>query len=168
VFGSLILGGYDVKKAGSKNMTFNLASDISRDLTVGLQSISTVLSNKPIELLPKGIFTFVDSTVSHIWLPKAACEQFESALGLSWNETVGLYLINDTLHDILLSQNPSFTFKIGSLDSNSATIDIVLPYAAFDLTVTEPIVAEKTKYFPIMRAANDTQFTLGRTFLQEA
>jgi hypothetical protein len=29
-------------------------------------------------------------------------------------------------------------------------------------------VSNQTRYFPLQRAANDTQYTLGRTFLQEA
>jgi hypothetical protein len=39
--GSLVLGGYDLSKAGPTNMSFDFAPDISRDLTVGLQAIST-------------------------------------------------------------------------------------------------------------------------------
>ena len=43
-----------------------------------------------------------------------------------------------------------------------------MPYSAFDLTVGWPIVNSSTRYFPIRRAQNNTQFTLGRTFLQYA
>jgi hypothetical protein len=168
VLGSLVFGGYDSSKAGTTNMSFTSASDISRDLTVGLQSISTSIQGEPVELLPSGIFTFIDSTIPHIWLPLAACEEFEKALGLTWNSTVGLYLVNDTLHESLLSTNASFTFKIGNATDEGSTIDIVLPYASFDLTVDYPIVSNQTRYFPLQRAANDTQYTLGRTFLQEA
>ena len=42
-----------------------------------------------------------------------------------------------------------------------------LPYAAFDLQASYPIYLNATDYFPI-RHANDTQYTIGRTFLQEA
>jgi len=43
---------------------------------------------------------------------------------------------------------------------------IVLFYAAFDLQATYLIYNNSTRYFPIRCAANE--YTLGRTFLQEA
>lgn len=149
-------------------MSFGFAPDISKDLTVGLQSISTSMQGEHVELLPNSIFTFIDSTIPHIWLPVSACQKFEDTFGLTWNDTLGLYLVNDTLHNSLLSRNISFTFKIGNTTDRGPTIDIVLPYASFDLTVNYPIVSNQTRYFPLLRAENDTQYTLGRTFLQEA
>ena len=125
-------------------------------------------NDSSIDLLPTPIFTFIDSTIPHIWLPDDACKRFEQELDLVWNPTVGLYLVNDTLHKILVSQNATFTFRIGNATEGSPTIDINLPYASFDLTVDYPIVSNRTRYFPIVRAANETQYTLGRTFLQEA
>lgn len=168
VLGSLVLGGYDLSKAGPTNTSFAFAPDISRDLTVGLQAVSTSIKGEHHELLPEGIFTFIDSTVPHIWLPLAACEQFEKVFGLTWNATVGLYLVNDTLHQSLVSTNASLTFKIGNSTAGAPTTDITLPYASFDLTVDYPLVEKRSRYFPLLRAANDTQYTLGRTFLQEA
>jgi hypothetical protein len=165
--GSLVLGGYDLSKAGT-NMSFGFGPDISRDLTVGLQAISATVNGQDHELLPNGIFTFVDSTVPHIWLPLEACQQFESAFSLMWDSTTNLYLVNDTLHTNLVSSNASFTFKISNATEGGSTIDITLPYASFDLVVDYPIVSNRSRYFPVMRAANDTQYTLGRTFLQEA
>lgn len=38
----------------------------------------------------------------------------------------------------------------------------------FDLEASYPIYPNATSYFPIRRAANDSQYTLGRAFLQEA
>ncbi|KAL9030785.1 MAG: hypothetical protein Q9180_006874, partial [Flavoplaca navasiana] len=45
---------------------------------------------------------------------------------------------------------------------------IELPYAAFDLIAERPLMKNATRYFPLMRAADESQYTLGRTFLQEA
>jgi hypothetical protein len=45
---------------------------------------------------------------------------------------------------------------------------VVLPYAAFDLQAEHPIYANTTNYFPIRRAVNESQYTLGRAFMQEA
>jgi hypothetical protein len=167
-----VFGGYDASKSETTNMTFKFGPDISRDLTVGLQAITmtTRLGEgvETAELLPKGIFTFIDSTVPHIWLPEAACENFEKAFGLIWNSSVGLYLVNDTLHESLVSRNTSLTFQIGNATEGAPAINITLPYASFDLTVDYPTVSNRTRYFPVVRAANETQYTLGRTFLQEA
>jgi hypothetical protein len=163
-----VLGGYDLSKAGPTNMSFGFAPDISRDLTVGLQAISASMQGKDVALLPKGIFTFIDSTVGQIWLPVEACAEFEKAFGLTWDPTAELYLVNDTLHSSLVSKNASLTFKIGNATEGAPSLDIILPYASFDLMVDYPRVKNRTRYFPLARAANDTQYTLGRTFLQEA
>jgi len=168
VLGSLTLGGFDLFKTGPKNMSFIFAEDISRDLTVGLQGISASLQGTNHTLLPQGIYTFIDSTVPGIWLPLAACQQFEQLFGLTLDSTTGLYLVNDTLHQDLLNQNPNFTFTISNNIQGTPYLDIVLPYASFDLFVDYPIVQNRTRYFPISRAANETQYTLGRVFLQEA
>jgi len=115
-----------------------------------------------------GFYAFIDSTVAQLWLPIEICETFEKVFGLTWDEDSELYLVNDTLHTQLQNQNASVTFTLGALSSGGDTIDIVLPYAAFDLQVSYPLQANKTFYFPLKRAANATQYTLGRTFLQEA
>ena len=151
-------------------MPFTLAPDISRDLVVGLQSIHTsnTLSDSTTSLLPSPILTFIDSTLPYIYLPVAACQEFESAFGLVWDETSEAYWVNDTLHQSLLSTNPKLTFTIGDLKMGGPTVDIVLPYASFDLEARYPSVLNNTRYFPLQRATSEDQYTLGRTFLQEA
>ncbi|KAI4112284.1 MAG: hypothetical protein LQ345_006546 [Seirophora villosa] len=163
---SLTLGGYDASRFVPSDITFSFASD--RDLVVGIQSI--LVDGTSRELLPTSILALIDSTVPHIWLPLDACCEFERAFGISWDRTSDLYLVNETTHQALLAQNANLTFKIGSQRSSTDTIDITLPYASFDLQVldTYPNIASSTRYFPLRRAANDTQYTLGRTFLQEA
>ena len=169
VFGSMTFGGYDLSRLVPNNVTFNMAPDISRDLVVGLQAItSTEADGAAISLLPNPIFTFIDSTIPYIFLPSEACQAFEKAFGLTYNDTERLYLVNDTLHQSLTARNPNFTFQIGNSQTGGPTVDIVLPYLSFDLLVSYPRVPDATRYFPLKRAANDTQYTLGRTFLQEA
>ena len=163
------MGGYDASRFTPNNVDFQFASDISRDLVVGLQSI-TFSDSKTTDqhLLSEGILTFIDATVPHIWLPQDACTLFEDAFGITYNNTVDRYLVNDTLHKQLQSQNASVSFVLGNDVNGGATVKITLPYAAFDLQVGTPIVNSTQNYFPLRRAANDTQYTLGRTFLQEA
>jgi hypothetical protein len=59
-------------------------------------------------------------------------------------------------------------FQLGVTPKGGPSVDIVLPYAAFDLEASYPLVRHPTRYFPLKRAANDSQYTLGRAFLQEA
>ena len=149
-------------------MSFSLAPDITRDIVVGLQSITAKDANGSTKsLLPSPILTFIDSTLPYIYLPAAACQLFEDAFGLVWNDTLLQYLVNDTLHESLLARNPTFTFEIGDTTNGGPTVDIVLPYASFDLIAEYPLVDDTTRYFPI-QPGNETQWTLGRTFLQEA
>ena len=153
-------------------MSFDLAPDVSRDIVVGLQSISlTDATRLAVPLLPNAILTFIDSTFPYIYLPVEACEAFERELGLTWNDTAYLYIISDTLHQILIANNPSFTFTIANDLTGGPTIDIVLPYASFDFDVASyPLLANTTnpRYFPLQRSTNSSQYTLGRQFLQEA
>ena len=171
VLGSLTLGGYDVSRFVPSNVSFNFAEDNSRDLVVGLQSlVASTSDTKNISLLPNGILSFIDATVSHLWLPLESCQLFEKVFGIVWDPESDLYLVNDTLHSALLAQNANFTFQLGNDLTASQTIDITLPYQSFDLEATTayPNVSNSTRYFPLRRAVNKTQYTLGRVFLQEA
>ncbi|KAL8810372.1 MAG: hypothetical protein Q9200_002631 [Gallowayella weberi] len=169
VFGSLTLGGFDAARFVPNDVSFNLATDISRDLVVGLQGIMSIESNGSTQsLLPLPYLTFIDSTIPYIYLPLDACKAFEQAFGLSWNESYGLYIVDDELHRSLKTRNPTFKFEIGQLRTGGPTVDITLPYGAFDLTYKPNFDSAPLRHFPIQRAQNDSQLTLGRVFLQEA
>ena len=111
---------------------------------------------------------FIDSTLPYIYLPASACQIFEQELGLVWNATENIYVVDENLHQNLISANPEFTFTIGNDEQSQPTVDIVLPYSSFDLAFDSPIFPKSTSYFPIRRATNESQYTLGRAFLQEA
>lgn len=164
------MGGYDASKFIPNNVAFTMASDISRDLVVGLQSIEfsdATTTNK--NLLDQGILTFIDSSVPHIWLPIQTCQAFEDSFGLNWNSSIERYLVNRTHHDQLQKQNASVSFILGDDVNGGSTVNITFPYASFDLNISAPFVDTDQYYFPLRRAAaNGTQNTLGRTFLQEA
>ena len=168
----MTFGGFDLSRFVPNNISFSLAPDISRDLVVGLQSI-TILSahdsaSQPQALLPSPILTFIDSTLPYIYLPVESCQMFEKAFGLSWNDTAAMYWVDDTVHQALMTTNPTFEFKIGNSKTGGPTVDISFPYASFDLEAKNPFISNATRYFPIQQAANESQYTLGRAFLQEA
>ena len=165
-FGSLTIGGYDTARFVQNNVTFPFGPDTSRDLLVPIQSIASDAASHP--LLSTIIYAYIDSLVSHIWLPLEVCQAFEQAFGLTYNENAELYFVNETLHDKLVSQNPNVTFTLGPASAGGRTVDIVMGYGSFDLTADYPIVNNATRYLPLKQAQNDSQYTLGRAFLQDA
>lgn len=172
VGGSLTLGGYDSSRLVENDVVFKFAIDNARYTVVNLRSITTPKSGSTgiSELLNAPMFAMIDSTIAEFWLPVAVCKAFETEFGLKYDQTTQLYLVDQALHTSLLARNASITFKLAPDANSGATVDIVLPYAAFDLTAKPPYASLNSSilYFPLRRAQNDTQYTLGRTFMQEA
>ncbi|KAF4550534.1 Hypothetical protein D9617_17g048020 [Elsinoe fawcettii] len=169
---SLTLGGYDTSRFEPNNVRYTLGTDNSRDTLVGVQSITTTQSggSGTVQLLPNPIYALIDATVAELWLPLAACQAFEREFGLVYNNDTQLYLVNSTLHRDLLARDATVSITIGEGTSGNPSTTIDFPYAAFDLTARPPYsnLSVESTYFPLRRAANDTQYTLGRTFMQEA
>lgn len=162
ISGSLTLGGYDRSKFTPNDVTFAIAED-ERDLMVSIQKITGGGKS----LLPSEMTAYLDSAVPYIVLPETACEKFEEEFKLVWDNESSLYVVSDTLHTLLLAKNPNITFNLGT---PTQSVDITFPYAAFDLEAGYPLVENTTtvKYFPLRRANGSIQYTLGRTFFQEA
>jgi hypothetical protein len=148
-----------------------------RDLIVQVKSITAQRSSdtRTATLLNDTIFPFLDAGTPHIWLPTEACQAFESALGLQYSEEENIYRVDETTHSSLLAQNYTFNFELTS--NRSEPLNISLPYSSFDLEVTSIYthvnattgeLNQLGRYFPLRRAANDSQYTIGRAFLQEA
>lgn len=167
VLGSLTLGGYDASRFVPNNLTFAFNEVDARDLVVDIERIVLSTSNATMPLLTNSIPAFVDSTVPYFYLPLSVCQAFESAFGITWDDSVQAYLVNATLHAQLQAQNATVTFSLGD-SSFEQSVNISLPYAAFDLTADYPLLSSSSGYFPLMRATNESQYTLGRAFLQEA
>lgn len=85
-----------------------------------------------------------------------------------------LYKLSAAQHDRLAALNPSVTINLTpSLSAINQLVAITLPYSAFDLNVSwpygnGPYKNESAYYFPLKRANDTNQYTLGRAFLQEA
>ena len=164
--GSLVLGGYDTSRVDTtKNLTVPQINNGLRSRILALNSIST--EGHP--LLNTSIYASLDSAASQIWLPTSVCTAFENAFNLTWNDASSLYLLTDDQHSALLASNPNVTFSLSSgLQNDSQTLNITLPYSAFDLNYTtlSPNSTTSVPYFPLKRASTSDQYTLGRTFLQ--
>lgn len=167
VFGQLIFSGYDTSRFTENSVSFSMADDLTRDLVVALQSISYSGSDKT-TLLSSPINIYIDSTDPNLWLPDDVCDAFESAFGLTVDNTTGLYLVNDTHHSTLVATDAEVSFQLSDVLEGGDSVTVVLPYDAFALKAEYPLVENTTYYFPLKRAANETQYTLGRVFLQEA
>ncbi|KAL8737062.1 MAG: hypothetical protein Q9181_002059 [Wetmoreana brouardii] len=154
---SLTLGGYDASRFESSGISFSFAGDNSRDLVVGIRSIS-IQGFTSSNLLPEPILSFVDATVSHIWLPLEACLAFEKAFGIQFDVASDLYLVNETIHQALLAENATLVFAIGTDTVSPDVVNVTFPYASFDLQLTDdyPNIRNATRYIPLRRAANNT------------
>ena len=171
MFASLTFGGYDSSRFIPNNATFSLAQDISRDLIVDVRSVIVQYQNGTATTLlssSSSIFAFIDSTVPYLYLPGDVCQKFQDSFGLRWNSTQQMYFVDEDTHNLLLNASASITFQIADTQSEGQPVNIVLPYASFDLATEYPLLDDTMRYFPLARAANDTQYTLGRSFLQEA
>lgn len=189
---SLTVGGYDQNRFISHNTSFELSPN--RNPVIALNGItvtatptpasnrSTGWSTNPLPLFGSfgssdlSLYT-IDSSTPYLWLPETICEAFERALGLTYDDELQLYTFgpNATQHDVLHSWNMTFKFVVADLPGSTKSVTISLPYAAFDLQLSYPFPglnatasSPPTNYFPIRKAKNNTQYTIGRVFLQES
>jgi len=155
----LTLGGYDASRFASNEVTFAMYEDVARRFIVNLDSI---VDSSNTGLQDTAISVYIDSTIPFMYLPVDICKAFEVTYGLIWNATSQIYMFNNTTR----TENTNLTFSI----SNTANqkVNITLPFSAFNLTASYPLVTSSTSYFPLRPAMNQTQYTLGRVFLQEA
>ncbi|KAL9095581.1 MAG: hypothetical protein Q9165_002013 [Trypethelium subeluteriae] len=168
VFGSLVFGGYDASRFNtSSELTFPMSEDVQRDLVVAIQSISS--GNTQLLSQGQGIYAFIDSSVSQLYLPTSVCQQFEQVYGIQWNSSLQAYTINSTQHQTNVQNNPTVSFTLGSTTTSNDSISISFPYAAFDKNLSYPFVPSSgISYFPLNRSLADGDITLGRVFLQES
>ncbi|KAJ6263055.1 hypothetical protein Dda_1614 [Drechslerella dactyloides] len=179
---SLVFGGYDTSKYVDNDLIFTQSNDFTYAFLVALSSIkaSGVYVNGErgtAELLDNdwrrttsSQQIAIDSSTAYLWLPNATCAIFERALNLTYNETVGLYLLTEQQHDQLLNANPTFTFTIADSAQNTTTMNLEIPYSAFSLQASGPeILGSNTKswYFPLKRLPEEGNPRLGRAFMQE-
>jgi hypothetical protein len=178
---SLVLGGYDTTRFDpltTLQVDVRDTTEVSDPYQLAVNITAITLRPSPDEKANSDMSTIltynesgmtvnIDPVTAQMWLPIQICKAFEKALGLEWNDTRQLYLVNASRHDWLVRMNHSVTFSLGSSRSNGAIKNFTLPYSAFDLNVTYPLVERGSYYFPLKRASDEGPFILGRTFLQD-
>ena len=183
---SLTLGGVDANRFVPNDMSFSLSQDYAPIVAINSISVSSGADSLPsnwdsnpqtlLGLSEADLFT-IDSSTPFLWLPEQACNAFANALNLTYDDTLQLYLFstdNSSSPDALNAWNLTFTVTLSNVPGSSNQIELTLPYAAFNLQLTYPfpnlaanVNSPPTNYFPLRKAANTTQYTIGRAFLQE-
>lgn len=186
---SLTLGGVDTNRFVPNSASFTLGPNAQPIVAINSIKVSSNTpsgsseglnwTTNPLELQDEAEAELhtIDSSTPFLWLPEYACESFARAFNLTYDDNLGLYVYpdNGTTLDNIRNQNVTVTFSIADVPGSSNSVDISLPFAAFDLQLSYPYpgleanaTSTPTNYFPLRIAANYTQYTIGRTFLQEA
>lgn len=179
---SLALGGVDANRFTPNDMSFTLGSDYApvmaiNSITVSSSGLPPNWNSNPMQLLDDSqaeTFT-IDTSTPFLWLPESVCDSFASALNLTYNDTLQLYFYADgTLPSSLDNWDLRFNFSVGNLPGAEENVEFSLPYDAFNLQLSFPYPgldadssSASTNYFPLRRAADNTQYIVGRAFLQE-
>ena len=192
---SLTLGGYDANRFDPHDVHFSLNSTtrqpqvLVRAITASVSDVEQAPTEWPSRSIPllsfnESLTAMIDSSTPYLWLPSQVCDRFASALNLTWNDTLKLYLFsdNDNLDNYRSSPDLSFTFTFSSADNTnnfgsptnmSGIVNITVSADAFIQSLQYPFMnisygAPAVPYFPLKRAENGGQLTIGRSFLQEA
>ncbi|KXS94286.1 hypothetical protein AC578_6799 [Pseudocercospora eumusae] len=100
---------------------------------------------------------FLDTSVAEFWLPSEVCDLFEASFNITEEAKTGLFGIDNASRQQRFNNGTSLTFVLGASSDATAKLQIELSPEAFG----------NFSYFPLRRAADNTQFVLGRTFFQE-
>ncbi|KAK4552174.1 hypothetical protein LTR86_010528 [Recurvomyces mirabilis] len=167
--GSLVLGGYDQARLTGQALILPLNRSNQSPLSVDVVDIvaaNTMSGTISTPLGHTGLPVYIDAGVSQMWLPRTICDLFAEAFGLIYDSDEEIYLINSTAHALLAMDEPQLTFTFAARPPYTGTVNIVLPYAALALPISQPYYNETAMYFPLRRAK--TRSVLGQAFLQEA
>ncbi|EZF78661.1 hypothetical protein H105_00375 [Trichophyton soudanense CBS 452.61] len=181
---SLTFGGFDRSRFIPNEVSFFLSPGNLPAVTIksvkvktGPMSNSNLLAGDlAIDLSSSGTFV-IDSSTPFLWFPEQICDSLAGKLGLSYNNTLDLYTYgpNISTYDAIAGSNVSFTFTLSDLPDSSKSVNITLPFAAFDHKLTYPYPgldqnqsSEGLRYFPLRRTTDPKKLTIGRVFLQEA
>jgi len=173
ILGSLTFGGYDAARGNVEDViTQQMSAPSTRDLQVAVSGLS--IGSTPVSSFPSTATFVIDSMIPEIYLPGSVCDQIQSAFGLNYSSTWGVYYLNDAQHQNLTNMDQSstsLTFTLQALGTNPGTTRITIPYIDLDHQLSWPVAGIQSgtqRYFPIKRANTSDQYFLGRTFLQDA
>ena len=181
---SLALGGIDANRFTANDLSFTLGSEYAPVVAINSISVSSGADELPLNWNSNPIRLMdgsqaesytIDTSTPFLWLPEAVCDNFAQILNLTYDDTLQLYFFEGSSSpEVLRSWDLSFKFSIGDLPGSATNIELSLPYDAFNLQLSYPFPsldgdfsAPPVNYFPLRKAASNTQLIIGRMFLQE-
>jgi len=173
----LILGGYDeglVDRSKGRSASYMMADDRTNNFKVWLSETSFFSGNSKTTNTRPELQIPIEPLTAQMWLPASLCTVFESEFGLIYDAQMNLYFLNETQHDLVLRRKTSVMFSLkGDLNQFSSSgppesASITFPYTDFVHNASYPFVPTPRRYFPLRRAANETQYALGRAYMQGA
>ncbi|KAI8957022.1 hypothetical protein F5Y11DRAFT_361193 [Daldinia sp. FL1419] len=182
--GSLWVGGYDRNRAVSDMLSIPIPDPFTKFSGAPLAdiSINVVKGSSPFPWNSKGgllasgnssiggqLGLAIDPCLPYLNLPRSTCDAIAAEIPVKLDDGLGLYLWDTASPDYTrIIQSPSvLTFTFVDPDSNLHKVNISVPFSHLNLTLDEPLVDKPTPYFPC-NAASNSEYTLGRAFLQDA
>lgn len=187
---SLTLGGFDQNRFVPNGVSFTLDSNDMPVLSIESVQMTMDIADSPMDggsgfdgLIPPGseYYFKIDSSTPFFWFPEHMCEAFARTFGLQYDEKLDLYLYggnwtDDSHFDYLVEKNLILTFTLSDYPGSDLFVEIELPISAVDHKLTYPynyphgpkLADGGIRYFPMRKAKDPRQYTLGRTLLQEA
>ncbi|EEP79773.1 predicted protein [Uncinocarpus reesii 1704] len=179
---SLTLGGVDRNRFVENTVSFVLSPDDLPMVAVKSIKVSSNVESSGSDIVDLHTLNrleryTIDSSSPFFWFPEYICDAFAKELDLEYDDALQLYTYgtNSTTYDNVMNANMSFTFTLSDIPDSGNSIDITLPFCAFDHQLSYPFPnldanasSQGLHYFPMRRTSDPKQFTIGRTFLQEA
>ncbi|KAJ5664057.1 hypothetical protein N7507_004788 [Penicillium longicatenatum] len=186
IAGSLVMGGYDQARAigNVSSQPVNSTNGLGTlDINLFDIGLGVAMGKSPWKFNSmNGLFrrdnssgdnsasVQIDPTRPYLYLPKDTCDAIAEQLPVSYNEGLGLYIWNTSVHQFEhVTNSPaylSFTFENNAgADASTPNITIKVPFNILKLTLQAPLVEQNTTYFPCHPS---DEYVLGRAFLQAA
>jgi hypothetical protein len=175
--GSLYFGGYDKGRVIGPYTTYSSQNPALLDIEIGVETGGSPFSfqNKTGLLLSDSINQKINvEIVPHspsLYLPPQTCEGLVKVLPIYFDQVSKYYLWNtsDPLYQEVISSPSYLSFIFPPAPGDLDNINIKIPFALLNLTLTSPIVSSPVQYFPcqptIPNADNGVRYALGRAFL---
>lgn len=178
--GSGVLGGYDKSRVlgdvSAQPFTNTKLPINLLDISLGVESGGSPWSTGNVtglfangnSSLRSGLTVNAEPIDPYIYLPKSTCKAIAAQLPVTYRSDLSLYTWNtdDSMYRKIVTSPSYLAFTFVKDNTNTMNITIKVPFALLNLTLEEPLVSSPTAYFLCMGA--DTQFSLGRAFLQSA
>lgn len=158
-------GGFDSFRFENESViNIPFAQNDQKLFTIRVKNVSSSMSGS---LSSSNFDATIDPGVAYMWLPSEVCDAFASTFDLDFNSSTQLYIIKESVHEKNIAEQTRVNFTICNADDTCT--ELTFPYTAFALNASYPLIPtlEPKKYFPMKRANNSGQYTLGRAFLQE-